>query len=162
MPLTQKEIKQRHFDKLYAEAPLIDCACGCGQQLKAIDKYARSVSYINGHNGRKYSDPKQYKREWKTRNKSQVQAYDTMRRAELKQAALTAYGGKCSCCGETEFEFLAIDHVNGDGAAHRKLIKRNSIYSVLKKDNYPDTFQILCMNCNWSSYIGKGICKHKR
>jgi hypothetical protein len=26
---------------------------------------------------------------------------------------------RCACCGEQEIEFLHIDHVNGDGAAHR-------------------------------------------
>src|SRR5258708_37086796 len=33
----------------------------------------------------------------------------------LRIIALNAYGGKCECCGEERFEFLAIDHIGGGG-----------------------------------------------
>ncbi len=56
----------------------------------------------------------------------------------------------CSCCGESEIDFLTIDHINNDGAEHRRLIKRRNIYSWLITNNYPDNFQILCMNCNFA------------
>ena len=36
--------------------------------LDRHDKWGRSRKYVNGHNGRKYTDPKQYKREWNKRN----------------------------------------------------------------------------------------------
>ena len=29
---------------------------------------------------------------------------------------------KCQCCGENHYEFLTIDHINGDGAKHRREI----------------------------------------
>ena len=75
MALTQKEIKQRHFDKVYLEAPLVKCACGCGDKIKSKDKYGRDVEFINGHNGRKYQNPSQYKREWNHRNRQDRQKY---------------------------------------------------------------------------------------
>src|SRR3989304_933090 len=83
---------------------------------------------------------------------------------QRKIEALGKYGGsppKCACCGCPILLFLTIDHMNNDGAKHRKEIKRyGSIYLWLKKMNYPKGFQVLCMNCNWAK--GKfGFCPHE-
>lgn len=77
----------------------------------------------------------------------------------LRRAALSAYGGKCACCGEGTEELLAIDHVNNDGGRHRKVI--SSIYVWLKRNNYPkDNFQVLCHNCNAAKAL-YGSCPHQ-
>lgn len=73
---------------------------------------------------------------------------------------ITRYGGKCTCCGETEIKFLEIDHINNDGALHRKFIGSSRIVAWLKKENYPSGFQILCSNCNMAK-SRHGICPHK-
>jgi len=99
MKLTTKEIKQRHFDKVYKEAPLIKCACGCGQKLKSKDKYGRDVKFINGHNGRKYDNPTQYKREWNKRNRKSMNEYRTNQRHIRKVKLIILLGGKCKKCG---------------------------------------------------------------
>ncbi len=36
-------------------------------------------------------------------------------RRNLRAKVLSHYGGKCSCCGESTPEFLAIDHTEGGG-----------------------------------------------
>ena len=73
---------------------------------------------------------------------------------------LQHYGMKCSCCGETQIEFLAIDHIKNDGAEHRRTLKIN-IYDWLIKNNYPKGFQILCHNCNLAkAFYGK--CPHQK
>ena len=66
---------------------------------------------------------------------------------------------ECACCGETMYEFLSIDHINNDGAEHRKKIGTN-IMGWLIKNNFPEGFQILCMNCNYGKRF-TGICPHK-
>lgn len=64
------------------------------------------------------------------------------------------------CCGETEEAFLQIDHINNDGAAHRRQLKEASIYKWLRKHKYPIGFQLLCANCNFAK--GKnGRCPHE-
>jgi hypothetical protein len=40
----------------------------------------------------------------------------------LREEAIHHYGGACACCGETELAFLAIDHIEGGGQAHRQAI----------------------------------------
>jgi len=87
-------------------------------------------------------------------------------REKLRMDALTAYGGtppKCACCGEHRLEFLAIDHSNGDGAAHRRAIGSAPIrkYLWLKKHNYPPGFRVLCHNCNCARGF-YGYCPHER
>jgi hypothetical protein len=75
--------------------------------------------------------------------------------------AFDHYGGpQCACCGEGEYEFLTIDHINGDGAAHRRQMgSRRDIYRWLKQNNYPPGFRVLCMNCNFA--LGyHGYCPH--
>jgi hypothetical protein len=68
----------------------------------------------------------------------------------------------CRCCGINEhMEFLTIDHI--DGRAHlsekEKELHSKSLNSWLKKNNYPDGFQILCFNCNMAK-SDKGHCPH--
>ena len=78
---------------------------------------------------------------------------------QLKTDALLAYGGqKCSCCGETEWKFLCIDHVFGGGFEHRKEV--GTLYQWLKRMKYPTGFQVLCWNCNHAKFAYE-MCPHK-
>jgi hypothetical protein len=71
------------------------------------------------------------------------------------------YGMKCSCCGEDKFSMLTIDHINNDGAEHRKKIGGSSkTYLWLINNNFPKDFQTLCFNCNISKEIN-GVCEHQ-
>ena len=87
----------------------------------------------------------------------------TTKKLRLKHAAISYYGGKCACCKLDDFPFLTIDHINNDGAVHRKANKiiGRLIYNWLKKNNYPAGFQVLCFNCNSAKSIF-GVCPHQR
>lgn len=56
----------------------------------------------------------------------------------------------CACCGDWRFEFLQIDHINGDGGSHRKELGKNGnlLYAWIIKNNFPAGFQVLCRGCN--------------
>ena len=81
------------------------------------------------------------------------------RRDSLRKIAIQKYGGKCACCGEKENVFLCIDHINGEGRKHRKSMTFANIYEWLRKNKYPEGFQVLCYNCNNAKRFG--ICPHK-
>jgi len=70
---------------------------------------------------------------------------------------------KCACCGEDEFLFLTLDHINNDGAQHRLEVGKQSIYRHLKSNGFPDKdrLQVFCMNCNYGKQLNKGVCPHK-
>lgn len=82
------------------------------------------------------------------------------RHKEIRQQAFDGYGGKCSCCGEDKFEFLAIDHVHGNGRKEREKLSTRQIANKVIKNNFPDLYRVLCHNCNQS--LGWfGYCPHK-
>lgn len=83
----------------------------------------------------------------------------------LKMQVLQAYGGpRCVCCGEDHMECLSIDHIEGNGAAHRRELTGNpadgrNFYIWLRKNNFPPGFRVLCHGCNFS--LGRfGFCMH--
>lgn len=79
----------------------------------------------------------------------------TRYRRRLKIEVLTYYGnGRCACvrCGFNDVRALSIDHITGGGNHHRRKIEikaGSDMYVWLKKNNYPDGFQTLCMNCQF-------------
>lgn len=80
-----------------------------------------------------------------------------------KQKVLKYYGGECACCHEKNKYFLTIDHINNDGAEHRRKIKRTAgsvFYSWLIANKFPEGFQILCWNCNCGKRMNGGVCPH--
>ena len=90
--------------------------------------------------------------------------YGKDKRDAVRDEAYKAYGGYiCACCGESEPKFLSIDHVNNDGAKHKRenrIRTGEQMYRWLKRSGYPDGFQILCMNCNWGKRSNNGVCPH--
>lgn len=77
---------------------------------------------------------------------------------------LNHYGSKCACCGENTTEFLVVDHVNNNGAEHRRSLvghKTLKTYKDIIDLGFPSDYQILCNNCNIAKNQYK-ICPHKR
>ncbi len=102
----------------------------------------------------------EYFKQYYIDNKEILSGKARARHLGLRIAAINAYGGKCACCGESRYEFLAIDHINGGGNQHRKGVGcGNTFYYWLKKNNYPNGFRILCHNCN-TSHGFYGFCPH--
>jgi hypothetical protein len=79
----------------------------------------------------------------------------------LKLETLIAYGGMCVCCKEADYRFLTIDHINGGGTKERKQLRMSAMtfYSHLKKNDYPEGYQVLCYNCNCAKN-DKPYCPH--
>lgn len=102
---------------------------------------------------------KEYQRQWKIDNREKFKSKQKESIQKLKLEILEHYSKGtpiCACpgCGVTEVLFLQIDHIEGDGYKQRKKSKeqrfgRQIIY-WLKKNNFPEGFQILCTNCNYA------------
>lgn len=83
---------------------------------------------------------------------------------KIRRVCLEHYsGGKmvCDCCGENHYEFLTLDHINGNGRKHRKEVgKGYRFLRWLVSNKFPDGIRVLCYNCNCSR--GRyGICPHE-
>jgi len=86
-----------------------------------------------------------------------------MQRARL--TVLAHYSGgtmRCVCCGQDKLPFLALDHVGGGGATHRKDIgSGDQFYRWLIRSSFPPGLQVLCHNCNLAK-SAYGSCPHTR
>lgn len=94
-------------------------------------------------------------------------AFDAKRkqaRRDERMRLLQAYSGPvpaCSCCGEKELLFLAIDHIDGGGHQQRQQTGGGGFYTWLRKNNYPAGFRVLCHNCNFGRQLNGGRCPHE-
>lgn len=103
--------------------------------------------------------------------KKRQRLLDKQKRKERKKKVIEYYGGKCTCCGESELIFLCLDHINGGGNEHRRKINRQNnrcgssstqFYKWVEKNNYPPILQVLCYNCNAAKEISDdGTCPHQ-
>ena len=84
------------------------------------------------------------------------------RNHKYRADAISHYGGKCACCGETEPKFLTIDHIDGGGGKHKRAAKCHNIGTLLRREGYPPGFQVLCWNCNCGRQLNGGVCPHKQ
>ena len=96
-----------------------------------------------------------FHRTWYEGNQEGQRVYSREFREAAKAAVLAHYGTECACCGSTER--LSIDHVNGDGGAHRAEIGTSSasLYQWLIANGFPSGFQTLCLPCNQSKAGGE-------
>ena len=102
-------------------------------------------------------------RKWRTENREKFNRSTRLCQRKCRLEVLRKYGGRCTCCGESKMEFLAIDHIYGRGKKHRSRLGRSGtrFYFYLKKLGYPrKSYQILCHNCNLAKgFYGK--CPHQ-
>lgn len=111
---------------------------------------------------------KAYFKEYYKKNPLFLKEKERKRLIKLRTEIVFAYGSKCNCCGETIPEFLTIDHINNDGADHRRELFGDRIghgtgafYRWIKKNNFSkENLQLLCFNCNCGKYRNKGVCPH--
>jgi hypothetical protein len=94
------------------------------------------------------------------------------RHQRLREIAIEKYSNGTSCCmcecgcRESKLIYLDLDHVNGDGAAHRRLLFGNrnqaghSFYVRLKKLGWPNDppLRVLCVKCNVGRQRNGGRC----
>lgn len=110
-------------------------------------------------NGREFREPHDFKQQERYLLKAKEN------RLKRKRRIFIHYGGdppRCSCCGESNIEFLTIHHINGGGNKHfKKIGGSGQFYGWLERHKYPKGFSVLCMNCNFA--IGHfGSCPHQR
>jgi hypothetical protein len=81
-------------------------------------------------------------------------SYAGERRIELRKKGFLKFGCRCVYCGETTYEWLALDHVDDDPekcpGGHR--VSTDEILARLKREGWlkeeMKRYQILCHNCN--------------
>ena len=108
---------------------------------------------------------REYARERYRTHGDEIRAMQKRNRDRLKLEVLAAYGTVCSCCGEGNPLFLTIDHLNGDGKAHRVEARGNGaagLYPWLRRQGFPQDLGLVvaCFNCNSGRAVNGGVCPH--
>jgi hypothetical protein len=109
---------------------------------------------------------------WQARNRSQYlrkrREYEFAKIKRIVPLVIGHYSGgtfTCACCGQSERDFLTIDHVDGGAnkISRELAIPRggSELYRWLARNNFPSGFAVLCANCN-SSKGKHGMCVHKQ
>ncbi len=108
----------------------------------------------------------EYKKQWYQLNREKIleqqkQWYQLNREKIIKYYSNGTMTCECPGCTENQIEFLCIDHINNNGAEHRKEIGgRTTMYLWLIKNNFPSGFRVLCFNCNCARRHGD--CPHTK
>ena len=99
-------------------------------------------------------------REWIAKNRTKYNQAKSKYRFKLKMDAIRHYSNgtfACAICGyNADVDALCLDHIENNGAEHRKSLKcggRNNpagttMYERLKALGWLTGLQILCFNCN--------------
>lgn len=153
------EVKMRYFQRVYEEAPIIECKCGCGTKIKSMDRYGRKKEFVSGHNGRKYTDKNQRKREWNHRNREKRYEYKRLYIFKRKMDLINMLGGKCENCGiiANEYNLAIFDfhHRNPDEKNFnlgQNTIGNKSFEKVVEEAK---KCAVLCSNCHRLLHFGE-------
>jgi|SRR5215472_2483439 len=155
----------------------VDACTKCGQ-VKPISDFYPSKQNSRGHNSwcktcfniqhriRSLRNKEELKRKAIERKARLGEIFYIRKRASgirqadaLRDSTFKAYGGKCVCCGESNYAFLTIDVISG---GHRKSKQSygTTFYRKLRMEGYPQGYQTMCFNCNWAKHRF-GECPHK-
>lgn len=151
---------------------LKDCS-KCGVNQRHQSKKGRVYSWCKTCISRKQTDrywgnrevELQRRKDYIQRNPEKVKEARRKTHWKIKLDTLSHYGSVCACCKEADPKFLAIDHVNNNGAEERRENKSKRggsglFYYWLKNNKYPNGYQVLCHNCNMAKAFYKS-CPHQ-
>jgi 5-methylcytosine-specific restriction endonuclease McrA len=91
---------------------------------------------------------------WKKSNPDQHATAVREKRRALRLVMIEAYGGRCVCCGISDYRKLTIDHIDGSGHENRRgpYRERESATTQmlrLRDQGWPQAnHQLLCWSCN--------------
>jgi hypothetical protein len=95
------------------------------------------------------------------RDKNRATNSKSVRRVKL--TVFEHYGLECPCCGESNIQFLQLDHKDGQGCEERRQVKLvgDAYYRWVIAQGFPDYLQVLCAGCNFAKRNGTE-CPHEQ
>jgi len=152
----------RSFAKIKLTGPFKNDADYKRQWGREYSKDPKRIALVGSPEYKAYM--KAYSKEYRQRSGSKERKNEQTRasRALLRLEILSHYSSgslTCARCGYGDARALDLDHMNNDGGDHRKVIGRRGatydIYAELKRNEFPEGYQVLCRNCNWIKEIEK-------
>ena len=100
-------------------------------------------------------------RRWREANPDIARQMASELRQQLRVVIFDHYGHICACPGCGATKDLTVDHINGQGEAHRAELFNGRqqagwhFYAWLVEQGFPEGFQVLCRPCNASKRSGE-------
>lgn len=142
--LYRGKICEKHPDALRYRSNYNCVKCNANGKNKW---YQEHPEYVDAYSASRRENYVKNRAREQARSRSSMIAYHE----KLKNAVinvLTNGEGTCRWCGQGDQDVLTVDHINDDGAEHRRKIDGRKTYSWLADNDYPPGFQVLCFNCN--------------
>ena len=141
--------------------------CSICKQEKPVSDFYKCKTWKRGYTYRckacnRIVRAKQWDKELERNRKYIKEGKLKLARRKRRLRAIDRLGGKCECCGETQIEFLAFDHIEGLSGIERNhgLAADDTALKINKSKHPKETYRVLCHNCN-SSIGFYGYCPHK-
>lgn len=109
----------------------------------------KSRAYYHAHRDESLAISRRYRES----HKSHLGEYRMLYNAKIKKEVIAHYSNgtmQCARCAFSDIRALQLDHIKGDGKEDRKDSHKrgNAFYVWLRRNNYPEGLQVLCVNCN--------------
>ena len=96
---------------------------------------------------------KRLQKEYRERNRELLRQKGKARRLSYRYTVFAHYGERCVTCGFDDLRALQLDHIDDNGAEHRKSLGGQKVagyqfYKWVIDNGFPDDLQTLCANCN--------------
>ncbi len=140
--------------------------CPMCEETKPIREFPIYKQSSDGHttlctdcnrkrNKERYQRGIKVRKNYRHSHKRETSEYNRNMGEQTKRDVMTHYGnGECKCvlCGYNDIRALSIDHINGGGRKHRLSLNMNggggiNFYKWLIKEDYPEGYRTLCLNC---------------
>jgi hypothetical protein len=143
--------------------PVVDTERACPDCKLTGQTFHLNARRASGHDSicvsckhRRRLSGKEYTEEWRAAQRARIGRW----RRSIRARVIQLYGGICACCGEDEYAFLCIDHVDGNGSRARGCSAHKEMKRALRE--WPSAeFQVLCANCNMAKERKEG-CPHRQ
>jgi len=144
--------------------------CSRCKKEKDYSEFHKSKSEKDGLSYRCKECQREVDRKYRTRRNAYAKIYyhehkgdflrrQTVSRQRMKKEILEHYSNgvaRCAHCRGEDLVVLCLDHVNDDGAYHRRTLGIHGGYETyrrLKRDGFPEGYQVLCYNCNMRKHF---------
>ena len=140
--------------------------CTKCKKTKALVDFHKNKRHSTGYSSWCRSCSNTACKDYYYQHKDVMQARAKKYTADLRRQIIEHYSSGtmvCSCCSESHYEFLSIDHIDGGGTKHRNedTGMGSGFYLWLRRNKWPKGYRVLCYNCN-SSRGAYGYCPHEQ
>ncbi|MGY5151581.1 MAG: hypothetical protein ACW9XA_04875 [Candidatus Nitrosopumilus sp. bin_6a] len=101
----------------------------------------------------------EYLNQWRKSHREENNQASKETYQKNKMLCLNHYSkGKIECkeCKENKIAFMTIDHIKPRKEyGHNRETSSSALYRILKKDNFPSGYRVLCYNCNMIKEVKK-------